>query len=176
VPAHFWHILLALTVVLVPAAIIVAFNRHDRAVMAQRAAGAAPRPSRQWPPRPTMALAAASAGAGLVHAFVCPEHFKEALSYGLFFALAASAQVAWAWLAWRGLTRRLLAWAALGNAAVLVLWAVTRTVGLPFGPAPGVAERVGGADVVAGLLELFVVVAAARAVAGAQPLAEACVD
>ena len=170
-PAHFWHVLLGLAVVVVPAAIIVAFNRHDRAVLAGTVR------SRPRPSGPTMAVAAASAGAGLVHALVCPEHFREALSYGLFFALAASAQVAWAWLAWRGLTTRLLWWALLGNAAVIALWAVTRTVGLPIGPEPGVAEAVGGADLVACALELYVVAAAALALSGARPIVvEACAD
>jgi hypothetical protein len=134
--------------------------------MARQAAGAgATLPARRpAPSRGTAALAAASAGAGLVHALVCPEHFKEAWSFGAFFLVAAAAQVAWAWRAWwRGATRSLLLAAAVGNAAVVVLWLVTRTVGLPIGPEPGVAEGVGGADVLATALELYLVVAAAWA-------------
>jgi hypothetical protein len=48
-----------------------------------------------------------------------------------------------------------------GNAAVLVLWGVTRTVGLPIGPETWRPEAVGAPDVVSCLCELAVISGAA---------------
>ena len=98
----------------------------------------------------------ASLGAGLIHLAVTEEHFHEWWLYGSFFLAVGITQIGWAVLAlardrppWRLLT----AWASF---AVVVLWAVTRTVGLPFGPEPGQAEPAGRADVLCGVLELAV--------------------
>jgi hypothetical protein len=102
-------------------------------------------------------------GAAAIHAIVAPEHFAEALSYGLFFVLSALLQVAAAVLVVRAPTRPLLEVVVGGSLAILVLWAVTRTSGLPFGPEPGEAEPAGILDVLASACEL--VTAAAGAVA-----------
>jgi hypothetical protein len=98
----------------------------------------------------------ASLGAGLIHLAVVQEHFGEWWLYGTFFLAVGIAQIVWAVVAlardtppWRVLT----AWC---NAAVVVLWAVTRTTGLPFGPEPGKPEAVGRADVLCSVLELVV--------------------
>ena len=42
----------------------------------------------------------------------------------------------------------------------LLLWLYSRTVGLPFGPNPGIPESIGLADVLAGLLEVTALLAA----------------
>ncbi|HEX4698726.1 MAG TPA: hypothetical protein VH857_05105 [Actinomycetes bacterium] len=98
----------------------------------------------------------ASLGAGLIHLAVVQEHFDEWWLYGTFFLAVGVAQIIWAVVAlakdnppWRLLT----AWC---NVAIVVLWAVTRTTGLPIGPEPGQAEAVGRADVLCGVLELVV--------------------
>jgi hypothetical protein len=104
-----------------------------------------------------------SAAAAIVHVVVCPEHLREAASYGAFFAAAASAQLGWAACA---LLKR---WAWLptvglaGNLAMIGLWAVTRTVGVPFGPGAGEVESIGVLDIVATACEVGVVVACAVA-------------
>jgi hypothetical protein len=49
------------------------------------------------------------------------------------------------------------------NAATVVLWAVTRTEGLPIGPEHWTAEPVGTPDVIAGVLELVIVAGSAWA-------------
>jgi hypothetical protein len=147
VPAHFGHVLAAL---FAPVAIIVAFRWYDRYVDALDAG--APIPRRH------AGVALASAGAGLVHLAVCPEHFREASLFGAFFAVAAVAQFVWAdRVLRRDASDRLLMWGAIGNAAVLVLWVVSRTTGLPIGPDAGVAEAVGPLDTLAGVLEAAVV-------------------
>lgn len=155
-PPHFWHVV---AVIVTPVVIILAFRWYDRVVDRRDAAGLPP-----WTlPRGRLAVAAASAGAGVVHAAVCPEHFREATSFGLFFAIAAAAQIGWAGLHLRRPSRSLWLVGAAGNAAVIVLWALTRTVGLPLGPEPGTAEALGRADVLAVLLEVVVVAAGVKA-------------
>ncbi|MDQ1697108.1 MAG: hypothetical protein QOJ03_2461 [Frankiaceae bacterium] len=105
------------------------------------------------------AAAAMSVGAATVHVVVCPEHLREAALYGAFFVTAAVLQLGWAVLAVRHRAAWVAATGVAGNVAAIALWAVTRTVGLPVGPEPGVAERVGVLDVIATAYELGVVVA-----------------
>ncbi|HLY83050.1 MAG TPA: hypothetical protein VKQ71_08690 [Acidimicrobiales bacterium] len=121
------------------------------------------RPRRPWA-RPNSLLvigvAPASAGCSATHAAVGPAHFHEATAFGVFFLVASALQAVWAVLVIRRADRLLLAIGAGANAAVLVLWAVTRTVGLPLGPETWRPEAVGAPDVFASLLELTVVVGA----------------
>jgi hypothetical protein len=104
-----------------------------------------------------------SAAASIVHVAVCPEHLREAAIYGVFFAAVASVQLGWAACA------RLKRWTWLpavglaGNLAIVVLWAVTRTVGVPLGPGAGEVESIGVLDIVATACEVGVVVACAVA-------------
>jgi hypothetical protein len=149
VPAHLGHLLAA---VFAPVLIIAGFKWYDRCVDAVDAG--APIPRRH------VGLALASAGAGIIHLAVCPEHFRETVLFGAFFAVAAVAQLVWADRILRAdASDRLLVWGALGNAAVLVLWVVSRTTGLPIGPDAGVAEGVGPLDTLAGVLEVAIVLA-----------------
>jgi hypothetical protein len=127
----------------------------------RRAEGAGLPTRRRRPASPTPAvlmLATASAGCAVIHVAVCPEHFREATIYGVFFAVAAAAQAAWAVLILLCPSRRLLAAAAAGNAAIVALWVLTRTVGLPVGSEPWRPEAVGGADAGATQLEIVLAV------------------
>jgi hypothetical protein len=45
----------------------------------------------------------------------------------------------------------------VGNGAMVAVWAVSRTAGLPIGPEPWTPEAIGALDVVATGLELFIV-------------------
>lgn len=113
----------------------------------------------RWPAGLPMVLAAAlSVGAAAVHAVVCPEHFHEGLLYGEFFAVAASSQLAWASLVIFRPRRELLVAGLAGNLAILALWAITRTVGIPFGPEAGEIEAVGVLDAIASVLEVALVI------------------
>jgi hypothetical protein len=94
-------------------------------------------------------------GAAVVHAVVVPQHFAEALSYGLFFVVSALLQTAAAVLVVRAPTRPLLQVVVGSSVAIVVLWAVTRTSGLPLGPEPGEAEPVGILDLVASGCEIL---------------------
>jgi hypothetical protein len=82
--------------------------------------------------RLTLPLAVVStlAAAG-VHAAVGPAHFAEGTLVGLFFAGCALVQLAWAGLAMSRPSTRLLVAGLVVNLSVLVLWSMTRTVGLP---------------------------------------------
>jgi FtsP/CotA-like multicopper oxidase with cupredoxin domain len=73
-------------------------------------------------------------GAAIIHASVVSDHLQEYLSFGLFFVGVAVAQVvlAGAIVLWPG--RKLFAWATVGTLAVVALYVVSRSVGLPFGP------------------------------------------
>lgn len=87
--------------------------------------------------RPQPAVAA-MAVLGLVcagsHAFVGPEHFKEWIVYGVFFVAASTAQAAWSVALLCRPGRRLLVAGTLGNAGVSVVYVISRTLGIPFGP------------------------------------------
>ncbi|RNL77749.1 hypothetical protein [Nocardioides marmorisolisilvae] len=107
-----------------------------------------------------LAVVSSAAAAG-VHAAVGPEHFREQVLFGLFFAGSALAQICWSALMALRPSRALLVAAVIGNSAVLVLWLTTRTVGLP-GLLPN-PEAVGPWDLCCGAWELIVVITSARA-------------
>ncbi|MEO7979973.1 MAG: hypothetical protein ABI807_03620 [Sporichthyaceae bacterium] len=98
----------------------------------------------------------ASLGAGLVHLAVVQEHLDEWWVYGGFFAVLGVAQILWAVAALALDEPPLLRTVAFGNLAVVALWAVTRTVGLPVGPDTWTPEAAGRADVLTSVLELAV--------------------
>lgn len=92
-----------------------------------------------------------------VHVWVCPEHFDEGTRFGIFFLIASLCQTGWAvWVAWRPQRWLVLAGIA-GNVVMIVLWIVTRSVGLPFGLAE--VEPVGGLDLAATIGEAGTVIA-----------------
>jgi hypothetical protein len=119
--------------------------RAPRAPVAQRT----PRGPRPW------VLAALSAGAGVIHVGVFPEHARESWYFGAFFAAAAGAQLLWAFLVLRRPGRALYVIGAAGNAIIAALWAVSRTTGVPAGPGSGKAEPVNLLGVLATVYEVL---------------------
>jgi hypothetical protein len=106
-------------------------------------------------------VALAGAGAAGVHAVVMPDHFMESWLYGSFFLCAAIGQFAYsAWLLLRP-SRELVIAGVAGNLSIVVLWLVTRTIGIPLGPAAGAVEKVGALDALAGVFELTTVIGGA---------------
>ena len=101
-------------------------------------------------------LAAGSVLASGIHAAVCPAHFREATAFGLFFAGSAILQAAWAGLVVARPDRGVLLAGAIGNAAIVLLWIVTRTSGVPFGPRPWHAEAIGSLDLFATIVEAVI--------------------
>ena len=107
--------------------------------------------------RPLLVAAGALVCAALIHVWVAPEHFREAVLYGAFFACLSVAQLSAAWFVAAGRSRTVVAAVALGSAAVICLWLVTRVVAIPLGPDAGATESFGVLDVAASVLELVAV-------------------
>jgi hypothetical protein len=103
--------------------------------------------------------AAFSAGAGVIHLAVVPEHAAEYLPAGVFFVVLGVFQLVWAVvLPWRG-TTLLRGVGLFANLATIALWAWSRTLGIPVGAEPRTPESVGYPDVIATAFELGLVVA-----------------
>ena len=113
------------------------------------------------PSRPVLyAAAALSLVAALVHLWVMPEHFREWWGYGAFFLASAVAQVLYVPLLLLRPNRTILLLGVGGNLAIVSLYVVTRTVGVPyFGPHAGEVEGAGFMDLCATTSELGIAVA-----------------
>ena len=100
-----------------------------------------------------------SAVAGVIHAYFMPEHFEEWIGYGVFFLVATVCQVLLALVLLADLPpRREVLWAGIiGNAAIIMLWLITRTLGIPIGPMAGEIEAVGVLDLTSKIAEMVVI-------------------
>jgi hypothetical protein len=106
------------------------------------------------------AVAVLSLIAGLIHLWVMPEHFEEWWGYGAFFLVAAVAQLVYVPLLVRSPNRTVLVLGIAGNSAIVLLYLLTRVVGIPlFGPEAGEVEGVGIIDLCATSSEAAIVVA-----------------
>ena len=92
-------------------------------------------------------------GAAAIHFSVVPEHLAEYPPYGIFFVGVAIAQVAVAAAILMTPSRVLFIGAAAGTAAVILLWLVSRSVGLPIAPVPWRSEALGVPDAAATAME-----------------------
>lgn len=109
------------------------------------------------------AMAVASVCAALVHVAVMPDHFAQSIWYGCFFLAAAASQLCFAALVLVRPSRRLVSAGVTGSTLVVLLWLVTRTVGVPIGPDNGATESFGVLDVLASATEVTVAVFGALA-------------
>jgi hypothetical protein len=101
------------------------------------------------------AVASTLAGAALIHATVVGEHLAAWAPAGLFFLVLVLLECALGVLALLAWTRPLAVLILLSSVGTVAVWAVSRTAGMPFGPADfRVPEAVGTADLVCGGLEL----------------------
>ena len=106
-------------------------------------------------------IASTLIGSAVIHGTVAGEHFGEWMLAGIFFVALQVVELGLALLA-------VYAWGRRGAIVVIVtglmtvsIWVVSRTVGMPFGPADfRVPEPVGDPDLACGVLELMSVVAA----------------
>jgi hypothetical protein len=105
-------------------------------------------------------VALLSAGAAAIHFAAAGSHFQEWWAFGVFFVGSGVAQLAWALVAVRSPSPAVWRAGMLGNAAIVALWILTRTVGAPVGPDAYTPEPVGVPDAVASGLELAIVLAA----------------
>ena len=100
-----------------------------------------------------------SVAAAAIHFAILGEHFAEFWLYGVFFAVVAWSQLAWAMFILRKPARWLYWVGAAGNAAVIAIWAVTRTAGVPVGPIAGEVEAMGFSDALTTVFEMLIVLA-----------------
>jgi hypothetical protein len=105
-------------------------------------------------------VALLSTGASLIHFVVLPAHWSEYWAYGLFFLVSACAQMLWALWVILAPSRPLYLAGAVGNAAIVALWVVTRTAGIPLGPSAGESEAAQFADVASTVFEALLVIGA----------------
>jgi hypothetical protein len=126
-------------------------------------------PDATAPPSARSAIAAAAArrahlwaaglagGAGLVHALAGEGHFAEWWGYGLFFLAVSICQFVGgaALLFWND--RRLYWTGIVGTAIVLLIWTISRTVGVPIGPDGAGPERIGVLDGISVVLEVALI-------------------
>ncbi len=112
-------------------------------------------------PKPILyAAAALSLVAALIHLWVMPEHFREWWGYGAFFLVSAVAQALYVPLLLRWPGRTILLLGVGGNLAIVSLYLLTRTVGIPFfGPHAGELEGVSFTDLCATTSELGIILA-----------------
>jgi hypothetical protein len=102
-------------------------------------------------------LGALSIVTGALHAKAMADHASHYWLYGVFFGLLTCWQAGWGVRAYRArLRRRALVAGAWINVAVVVVWLVSRTVGMPIGPWAGEPEAIGVIDAMASLDELTI--------------------
>jgi hypothetical protein len=105
-------------------------------------------------------LTAASTGAGLIHASAAFDHGAHAAQLA-FFVTIAVLQLLWGLAVLRRVSWPLLVAGAALNSAVVAIWVLSRTAGLPGVPGAEHAEPVGFKDGVSSLLEVVLVVSVA---------------
>ena len=115
----------------------------DRAVPAQRVVLAG--------------LAMLSVLAAVIHFAVAGSHFQEYWLFGVFMLGVAWLQLGWAAAALFRPTRLLVSSGAVLNAAVIVVYILTRTVGDIVGPDPGDVEPAGFGDLLCTVAEAVIV-------------------
>ena len=103
----------------------------------------------------------------VIHAAVIREHLQEWQAAGLFFLLLGVAQVIAALLVvGKRRTRSVLLGVGVLSFVPVLVWAVSRTVGLPFGPDPGSVEPLGLADAASTMLEIGTILAVVGMLSG----------
>lgn len=96
--------------------------------------------------------------AAFIHVLVTPEHFAEWWGYGSFFLATVIAQTMFAPVVLQWPRRSILIAGIAGNAAIAVMWVVSRFIGIPFfGPGAGEVEPVGSLDVICTAAEIALI-------------------
>lgn len=98
-----------------------------------------------------------SAGAAIIHLVAAPHHYEELGDLGAGFLAAAVFQGVWAMACLSGPSTRTRRLGIVVNAAIILVWAYTRTVGLPIGEFAGAPEPVGFPDAAAVVFELLLI-------------------
>lgn len=97
--------------------------------------------------------AAALVGTAAIHLAVVPEHLREWPAAAAFFVALGVVEVVLAAVVLTRTNPRLLVVGAAVSIASAALWAISRTIGLPFGPEAFVPEATAAPDLAASALE-----------------------
>lgn len=103
-------------------------------------------------------IALTSFSAALVHAAVMPDHFEQSLIYGYFFLIASLSQLIFGALILIHPSRQLVKAGITASALMIVLWLVSRTLGVPIGPDNGGTEPFGLLDTLASTYEAALII------------------
>ncbi len=112
-------------------------------------------------------VAILSVSAGLIHAALIPEHFREWIGYGVFFIVAAFAQLIYAIMILKLDSKNtgkrelynLYIIGIIGNLLLIAMYVLSRTSGIPFfGPEAGEVEGVGAVDLFSKFLEVGIII------------------
>ena len=106
-------------------------------------------------------IALSSIAAGAIHVAAASTLGRGSAQNLAFFGVVAAAEIIWGVVALAWAPRWWLALGALGNAAVVATWVISRTVGLPVGEFAGVVLPVGFADALATIFGTVTAVGAA---------------
>jgi hypothetical protein len=118
--------------------------------------GAAGRTVAVHTPLAIIAAALSLAAAG-IHFAVLSDHLEEYVLFGVLFFALGWFQLIWAqvYLVWPRRGAAILA--VLVNAGAVLVWVMSRTVGLPIGPEPWLPEQVGFPDLLASSFEIGII-------------------
>lgn len=100
-----------------------------------------------------VAAAAFLLGPAALHVAVAPEHLREYVIYGVLFVMVGLAEAALAVLILLRPSSGLLLGGAALSLAVVGVWLMSRTLGLPVAPVPWQPEPVGLPDLLSTLME-----------------------
>lgn len=78
--------------------------------------------------------------AGVVHAYLAPDHFAHAPAHGIFFTVSAVVEIAWAYLFWRRQDERTYYAGLMIAGGLVILWAATRVLPAPFEHEVGIVD------------------------------------
>ncbi|MEA2676817.1 MAG: hypothetical protein QOJ81_958 [Chloroflexota bacterium] len=98
-----------------------------------------------------------SLAAAGIHFAVITEHLEEAVLFGVLFFALGWFQLVWAqvYLVWP--RRSVAALAVVVNLGAVLVWVMSRTVGLPIGPQAWVPEQLGFPDLLASSFEIGII-------------------
>ncbi len=112
-----------------------------------------------------------SISGGFIHASLILEHFREWIGYGLFFFVVSIAQIVYGIIILTDLKTnrnplknksswRIFYLAGItGNLIIIVIYIITRTVGIPFfGPEAGIIEAISPIDIFSKIVEILTVI------------------
>jgi hypothetical protein len=111
-----------------------------------------------------LAMAGLLAAAGGLHLAALPSHLESSALVGAFFAATALGQLLGAVLIATRPSPRTTAVVIAGNLAVLAIWAMSRTTGLPVGGEVGTPEPFGVLDGLAAAAQILVVAGGLRTI------------